>query len=127
MEEFRPADYIHEGAIDLSSVLAIRSDEAYLKQFAGTPLMRAKREGVIRNACCVVANTGALSCLDVLYDCLQNDAAKQVRQYATYALAALYPHANGQQRDFIQGAVKRASMDSDELVRTEAKSQSFHK
>ena len=49
-----------EGLISLKQILSIKSDEEYLKQFAGTPIMRAKREGLIRNALCVAKNTNSV-------------------------------------------------------------------
>ncbi len=46
-------------AIDLAEVLAIRDHEQMAARFAGTPLMRAGRRGLVRNACVVAANVRA--------------------------------------------------------------------
>ena len=40
-------------SLDLKKILSIKNDEEFLKLFAGTPIMRAKRLGLIRNACAV--------------------------------------------------------------------------
>lgn len=40
-------------SIDLKAVLAIKTDSDYLTRFAGSPLMRAKRAGLQRNARCI--------------------------------------------------------------------------
>lgn len=40
----------------LTQILSIRSDDEFKKLFAGTPLMRAKRSGLLRNACVVAGN-----------------------------------------------------------------------
>ena len=54
-----PAFHAEAGAgptLSLDKVLAIQSDEEYLKRFQGTPLMRAKRVGLQRNATVVLKN-----------------------------------------------------------------------
>ena len=46
-------------AVDLADVLTIRNHEQMAARFAGTPLMRAGRRGLVRNACVVAANVRA--------------------------------------------------------------------
>ena len=46
-------------AVGLAEVLAIRDHEQLAARFAGTPLMRAGRRGLVRNACVVAANVRA--------------------------------------------------------------------
>ncbi len=46
------------GRLSLDNVLSIQSDEEYLKRFQGTPLMRAKRAGLQRNAAIAAGNQG---------------------------------------------------------------------
>ncbi len=43
-------------ALPLDEVLSIQSDEEYFKRFQGTPLMRAKRAGLQRNAAIAAGN-----------------------------------------------------------------------
>ena len=42
--------------LELNSVMSLENDEAFQKQFQGTPLKRAKRSGLIRNAKAVLKN-----------------------------------------------------------------------
>jgi epoxyqueuosine reductase len=45
------------GALDLLELLAL--DEAgFKRRFAGTPMLRAKRNGLVRNACVALGNVG---------------------------------------------------------------------
>ena len=53
-------------SISLSEILELETDEQFTEKFAGTPLMRAKREGLIRNACIVAANTNSQELLPTL-------------------------------------------------------------
>lgn len=52
MDGLRAGDGVGE-ALDLALILQIKTDEAFLARFAGTPLMRAGRLGLQRNACVV--------------------------------------------------------------------------
>lgn len=49
MEELKKVK-ISGSSLPLQEILNIKTDEEYLKRFAGSPLMRAKREGLQRNA-----------------------------------------------------------------------------
>ncbi len=53
-------------ALELREVLEIEDDDEYTRRFAGSPLMRAKRRGLLRNACIAAANTGAREILPLL-------------------------------------------------------------
>ncbi len=75
--------------LNLSEVLHLRSDVDFLKRFAGTPLMRPKREGILRNAACVAANTGARDVIPALYDAYKNDSSEVIRHHAGQALDML--------------------------------------
>lgn len=50
----------------LRDVLSIETDEQYTARFAGSPLMRAKRRGLVRNAAIVAANMRATDLLPLL-------------------------------------------------------------
>ena len=58
--------------IDLREILSIKTDEEFLRKFAGSPVMRAKRKGLIRNACIVAGNSGDGSLLPYLEKCLKD-------------------------------------------------------
>ncbi|MBI1953801.1 MAG: tRNA epoxyqueuosine(34) reductase QueG [Candidatus Omnitrophica bacterium] len=73
-------------ALPLNKVLGLRSEEDFLKQFAGTPLTRPKREGLLRNACTVAGNLKEPSLVNPLKACLEEDPSALVRDQAAWAL-----------------------------------------
>jgi len=75
--------------IDLSEIFSLASDESFLARFAGTPLMRAKREGLIRNALCVAVNQRFDLLGDEIMRLLREDASPVVRQHALWAAFSL--------------------------------------
>ncbi|HMO02680.1 MAG TPA: tRNA epoxyqueuosine(34) reductase QueG [Oligoflexia bacterium] len=75
--------------LNLKDVLQIKTDEEFYRRFAGTPLTRAKREGLLRNAAAVAANIGAIECLEDLKKIAQKDQSHIVRQAAAAAVKAL--------------------------------------
>lgn len=121
-QDFRSASYIKDGCINLEFILSIRTDEEYLKRFAGTPLMRARRAGLLRNASCVVANTAAFSLAPVLIEVLAKDTVPEIRITAVYALSRLKRTCDTEYRESIQRALERALTDSEQGVRDAAKS-----
>lgn len=52
--------------LNLSEVLEIDTDVGFLDRFAGTPIMRTKRQGLIRNALIVAANTDCLELIPLI-------------------------------------------------------------
>jgi epoxyqueuosine reductase len=81
---------LEEGAgvgpyLDLAGVIALRSDNQFVARFGGTALMRTKREGLVRNAAIVAANTCAVSVLHDLIDAALHDRSALVRQHAIWA------------------------------------------
>lgn len=86
--EFRP----ERGAgafIELSRILAIKSDEDFTATFAGTPLMRAGRIGMIRNALAVCANQGCTELVPAIRLLIEGQAPEMVRIEAQAALSRL--------------------------------------
>jgi epoxyqueuosine reductase len=75
--------------LNLSQVLSLKSDQQFLRAFQGTALMRPKREGLIRNALCVIANTGAVELVPLVIEARQSDASPVVRETARAALQRL--------------------------------------
>ena len=73
--------------LPLAEVLALRSDAAFKARFAGTALLRAKRAGLVRNACVVARNLGAVAELKgLLAACRDRDESPVVREHAAWAL-----------------------------------------
>jgi len=75
-------------AVPLVEILRIRTHEEMTARFGGSPLMRAGRRGLVRNACITAANTGAQELRPELL-LLCSDEDPLVAQAATRALERL--------------------------------------
>ena len=73
----------------LKEILDIKTDEEFVEKFAGSPMKRAKRVGLIRNACVVAANVSATELLPQLQDLAKNDPSDLIREHATWAIGQL--------------------------------------
>jgi epoxyqueuosine reductase len=69
---------------DLRDLLALTPGR-FKERFAGSPILRLKRRGLLRNACVVLGNIGTLEDLPVLEQAL-NDEEPLVREHAAWAL-----------------------------------------
>ena len=72
------------GLVDLLRM----SDEDFLARFAGTSIMRAKRQGMQRNACVALGNLGDRAAVPALSDALCN-GEPLVRGHAAWALGRI--------------------------------------
>jgi epoxyqueuosine reductase len=89
--ETEEPDFLTDNAgpfVSLAEVLELPDDAAVRERFAGSPLLRAKRRGLVRNACIVAANLGAREMLPRLH-ILANDTDEVVREHAAWAVARL--------------------------------------
>jgi epoxyqueuosine reductase len=77
------------GSLRLDEILSIRTDEAFMERFAGTPLMRAKRRGLLRNACVVAGNSGDLALIPHLKRLLDEEPDEMLQEHAFWALKQL--------------------------------------
>lgn len=77
------------GLLNLEKVLSIRIEDDFHKSFAGTPLMRAGRAQLLRNACCVAANSQVFELIEVLEDCVLSDESEIVAAHAIWAISEL--------------------------------------
>ncbi len=75
--------------LSLSEVLSIREDKEFKQKFAGTPILRSKRGGLLRNACIVSANQKFREAIPVLEQCATEDPEELVRASALNALESL--------------------------------------
>ncbi len=73
--------------LDLAEVLAL-DDEGFRQRFQGSPIRRATRVGLQRNACVVLGNLGDVSAVPALERALHEDEAL-VRGHAAWALGRL--------------------------------------
>ena len=74
-------------AVDLIELLDL-TDEQFRRRFAGTPVMRAKRVGMQRNACIALGNSGDRSAVPALTRALDT-ALPLVRAHAAWALGRI--------------------------------------
>ena len=74
--------------LPLEKILTIETDEAFLETFAGTPLMRAKRRGLLRNACVVAGNSGQKDFIPLLYRIAEKEE-DMLQEHALWAIDKL--------------------------------------
>lgn len=79
--------------LDLARPLLMEEFEltstAFNQKFKGTPLLRAKRRGYLRNAAVALGNSGDLRSVTALKKCLQNEPEALVRAHAAWALGQI--------------------------------------
>jgi epoxyqueuosine reductase len=73
--------------LTLTDLLSLTS-ERFSAVFKGTAIKRVKLTGLLRNACIVAANTGAMDCLDLLVR-LAGHESPRVREHAVWAVFTL--------------------------------------
>ena len=78
---------IADQTLPLAEVLAL-TDESFLARFAGSPIMRAKRRGLVRNACVVAGNVGTRELLPAL-EAVAGDEDEMLREHARWAIARI--------------------------------------
>lgn len=74
--------------VDLTEVLQMSDRDEFVSRFAGSPLMRAGRTGLVRNACTAAANNGDAGLLPLLQK-LCGDTDPGIRQHARWAVIQL--------------------------------------
>ena len=84
--DFVPPDI--EAARPALAALLELSEDTFRARFQGRPIMRAKRDGLVRNACVALGNVGAAADFDSLVRPL-TDASPLVRGHAAWGLAQL--------------------------------------
>src|SRR5688572_17803622 len=75
--------------LELEEVLEIRSDEEFERRFAGTPLTRPGRAGLLRNCCVAAGNLGLERAVPALIGALREDPSPLVRSHAAWALGEI--------------------------------------
>lgn len=75
--------------LPLAEILAISDDDKFHARFAGTPLIRAGRRGLLRNACLAAANLGRHDLVPQLEKLSRQDPHAVVREQAAWALQRL--------------------------------------
>jgi epoxyqueuosine reductase len=99
--------------LDLVELLSIATDAVFRARFKGTPLLRPKRRGLLRNAAVVAANVGCAAAAPLLIERIKEDNEPLIRAHALWALAQL-------DADRAAPLIERSLCDPDPLVREEA-------
>jgi epoxyqueuosine reductase len=81
---------------DLLELLAL-DDAGFRARFAGTPLLRAQRAGLLRNACVALGNIGDASCLPALQRAASS-AEALIAEHARWAIEQIQKRGAGQRQ-----------------------------
>jgi epoxyqueuosine reductase len=109
-------------SLALAELLALRRDDQFIARFAGTALTRAKREGLLRNAAIVAANTQSFALLPDLELTAREDLSPIVRQHALWSHWELSRMQGSDAQHRSQRLLESALSDPDPEVREEVKS-----
>ena len=109
------------GFVDLAEILKIRTADEFLTRFAGRPIMRAKREGLLRNAACVAANMHYLDLQNELLLAASEDESDIVRGTALWSLGEMYSDLDKKTKNAIKMLVQRYQSAEDTLCAREAR------
>lgn len=72
--------------VAIRDVLELRTDKEFLETFQGTPLMRARREGLLRNALIVAANQGLGELRESIEQVFHREKLEYLKEHAEWAL-----------------------------------------
>jgi len=75
-------------APELVPLLAL-TESAFRARFAGSPILRAKRRGLLRNVCVALGNLGQPEAVPALVRVLREEAEPMVRSHAAWALGRI--------------------------------------
>lgn len=84
-EEFKPKSGLGH-YLKLRDILSLKSDEEFKFKFGSTAVMRAKRKGLVRNACIVAGNNKSEEALPELINLSKNENDPIIRESALWAL-----------------------------------------
>jgi len=75
--------------LDIVETLGIRSEDEFERRFAGTPLTRPGRAGILRNCCVAAGNLKLEGAIPALILALREDPSSLVRSHAAWALGEI--------------------------------------
>jgi epoxyqueuosine reductase len=113
-----------EAAQPVLCELLTLDEAAFRRRYRGSPLLRAKRWGLQRNACVALANSGSPAAVEPLMRALAQHDHPIVRGHAAWALGRLTARCDlpTLARERAVAALQRAlDADGDEAVRAEAR------
>lgn len=80
---------------DLIELLSL-DDAGFKLRFAGTPMLRTKRRGLLRNVCVALGNTGDSEALPALQRATHDEAL--VAEHATWAIEQIHKRSGNSTR-----------------------------
>ena len=83
-------------APELTELLAL-DDQGFKRKFAGTPILRTKRRGLLRNVCVALGNVGDTRHLPALEKAAQ-DSEPLIREHAEWAIAQIQQRVSSRSR-----------------------------
>ena len=101
--------------VDLAVLLLGLSEKAFSREFADSPVTRARRKGLLRNVCVALGNWGADEAVPTLVSAL-SDSAPLVRGHAAWALGRISSPAA------LEGLASRLIVEDEGWVRDEISS-----
>ncbi|MBI4470440.1 MAG: tRNA epoxyqueuosine(34) reductase QueG [Acidobacteria bacterium] len=110
--EFQPASGAGQ-SLSLLEVLDIPDEDHFQSRFAGTPLLRTGRRGLVRNACIVAANIRFEAAVPGISSLAEGDPDPVVRTHAVGALAEFSTQAH-------RATIEKALKDPADEVQAEA-------
>lgn len=118
--DFLPPSYDH--AYPRLAELASLSEEEFRHRFQGRPIMRAKRDGLVRNACVALGNVGLPEDLPALERAV-DDGSALVRGHAGWALGRYVERFRHRAPEVARAAAaaleRRRTVETDRWVREE--------
>ena len=107
--------------LDLSAVLQLRRDQDFRQRFAGSAMLRTKREGLLRNAALVAANTQSEQNTPDLLQAFEHDSSEIVRSHALWALFELELSTGCVGKQRLNLLLAKGAVDQSPLVASEAR------
>jgi epoxyqueuosine reductase len=107
--------------LSLREVLKIRDEKDFLAKFKDTALLRAKREGLLRNACVVARNKKYFNLTSLLEDCVSNDSSEIIRSHALWALSEFARFQEGIKKERLNFLLNKCLNDNSHIVSSEAR------
>ncbi len=108
-EAFKPKPWSAPELIELLQL----SENEFRERFKHSPLKRAKREGLARNACVALGNLRETQAVPLLANLLHNDPSPIVREHAAWALGRIST------KEAIDELLKAAEKETNETVKGE--------
>jgi epoxyqueuosine reductase len=99
--------------LKLENVLDIADSRTFNDLFAGSALQRTGRVGLVRNACCVVANRRNYELLDRLIYLAIEDESNIVQQQALQSLVQMLDDSSGMDRQKILQTIDKLELSKD--------------